>query len=133
MKKIFSLLIASVLKYVKELEIEIKILLILIGIVYIYTIYFLVIVGEKMPLFTFYPATELAILTLLLYGIIRKKYWAWMLGILVFGMTLITTNFPIIISKFYHKIPLNFTDKISVILKSVITLFLIISRDYFEV
>jgi len=133
MKKKFSLFMASVFRYVKELEIEIKILLILIGIIYIYTIYFLIIVGEKMPIFSFYPVTELIILTILLDGIIRKKYWAWILGILVFGATLFTTNIPTIISKICFKKSLSFEDLLSIILKSFITLFLIISRDYFEV
>lgn len=103
---------------------EIKILLILIGLGCIQELIFLSIVLKYMPDFKFYPIWNIYILLITMFGISVKRYLAWILGILIFGISLLTNELPmIIIGIFYKTLNLTFFRYNENTLKLLITFF----------
>ena len=126
-------LINSIRRYFIKLELEIRILLLLLMFQYVGLLFFLSNVSKKMPVFTFFPIYHLILFSFIIIGIIYKKYWGWLLGIIWYGFCLLTNDIPRIISKVYWKHSLESSEIIGIVLKIIIVFFFIISEDLFDI
>lgn len=66
--------------------------------------FFCFIVLRYIPDFQFYPIWNLYMLLITMFGISVKRYWVWILGILIFGISLLSNELPMIISGIFIKL-----------------------------